>query len=111
MTLVCSYAVVVVAGPIIRIAQPRVIRLRSPQDGIDERRFGEPKIERGQRRAISRLEQRLILRRGEKQFVHAIAVVVERFDSRWRRARCVTIGDRFRANQIAQNVGPQMRSV
>ena len=69
-------------GSLCCFSQARMIGLRSTLNGIDQRRCGRPKIQRCERSAIGRLQQRLIFGRSEQQFVLAVSVVVEQLDTR-----------------------------
>ena len=56
--------------------QARVISLGAAQDGIDECGGRRPEIERGDGAAVTGLQERLSLGRGNEQLVGAVGVVV-----------------------------------
>src|SRR5260370_5186160 len=63
-------------------AQARVISLRAAQDGIDERGGRGTEVEGGKGAAVSGLQERLSLGRGQEQLVRAVVGVVEQFKPR-----------------------------
>ena len=88
-----------------------MIRLRAAEDGVDQRRGRRTKIKRGESSAVAGLQQCLEFRRGEKQLVRAVGVVVEHFDARSKRAGSEVVGDGFSANEIAPGVSAKVRRV
>jgi hypothetical protein len=88
-----------------------VIRLGPPQDRVDERGCGGAEIECGECAAVGWLYKRLILGRCEQQLIDSVAIVIQRFHARGKRAGRVPVCDGLGADQIAPKVGAKMRRV
>src|SRR5438128_1740124 len=88
-----------------------MICLRPSQNGVDECRASRTKVESGQSSAIRRLYQRLIFGGGEKQLIGAVAVVVERLNTRCQAARRLLVRYELGANQASPKLRTQVRSI
>src|SRR5580692_5366843 len=92
-------------------AETRVVSLGPALDGIDKGGAGKTKIEGGDCAAVSGLEQRLVFGGGKEVLVGTVGVVVEQLDAGHERCGGLAVGNGFGANQIAPEVGAEMRGV
>src|SRR5713226_7181633 len=93
------------------VAEAIVIGLGTAHHGIYERRGSGTKIESGERAAIGRLQDRLILGRRVHQLIGAVGIKVQQFDTRDETAGSLAVGDGFGADEAAPDFRAEMGSV
>src|SRR5215472_7491937 len=88
-----------------------MVGLRTPRDGVNQRGAARTKVENRNRGSVGRLEQNLIFGCAEKKLGSSIGIVVQKLRPRNHVAGSELIGKRFRPNQVAPELGAQMRRV